>query len=321
MPRESEFSQGTVFANSYGARKVLTWLIEGRLFDQGRLPVLTALVVIGAVVCVTHCRRDERARALLGLEVLSLVLYSGGPSLGRLVHRIPGSTGIQLNGFIVGVHLGGIVLAGVGLVTVSRVALKVVAARVPRGAWQAGGLVVVVLLVLAPAWYQLAQYDGRDGVLVARQAKAEASDGADVTRLMAEIKRLGGGRAYAGSLSNWGRQYVVGYVPMSSILLSHGVDAIGFQLRTLSLSSDPEARFDPTNQFDYKIFGVRYLLLPDTMRAPVPAAEVDRQGHNVLWRVDGDPGYLEVVDVRGAVSADRSNLGLPWPASWPSLAA
>jgi hypothetical protein len=114
---------------------------------------------------------------------------------------------------------------------------------------------------------------------------------------------------YAGGLNNWGRTYTVGYVPVFSILLGHDVDAIGFNLRTLSLSSDPEADFDPTNPFDYQLFGVRYLMLPDTMAPPVPATLLAHQGRHTLWQVTGATGYLQVVDTSGTIAANRADIG------------
>ena len=78
----SEFNTNTFWLNSWGAPQVLGWLFTGQIFDSGRLPIVSLLVALGTVVCITRFRRDARARALLGLMALSLVLFSGRPTFG-----------------------------------------------------------------------------------------------------------------------------------------------------------------------------------------------------------------------------------------------
>src|SRR5579863_4235755 len=52
------------------------------------------------------------------------------------------------------------------------------------------------------------------------------------------IKRIGGGRTYAGlSFTGWGAQFLVGSVPVSEYLSNDQVDEIGFTNRTQSLMS------------------------------------------------------------------------------------
>ena len=86
-------------------------------------------------------------------------------------------------------------------------------------------------------------------------------------------------------------------------------DAVGFLLRTTSLSSDIETRFDERVPSDYSLFGVRYLILPPDRRPSVPADKMDEQGQFVLWQVR-DSGYIQVVDAAGQIAADRSDIGV-----------
>ncbi len=112
---QSRYLKGTFWFDSFGARKVLAWLFTGQLFDGTRtIPVISVLVAVGAGVCIARFRRDERARALLGLLALSLLLFFGRPTLGPLLKLLPGSDDLLLHRYIMGVHLAGIMLAGVG---------------------------------------------------------------------------------------------------------------------------------------------------------------------------------------------------------------
>ena len=81
-----QFQVGTTITNSYGARAILGWLVRGQLFDSGHLPVVTLLVVLGLGVCIFRFRRDERARVLVAIFTLSLLLYFGRPTLLSLIH-------------------------------------------------------------------------------------------------------------------------------------------------------------------------------------------------------------------------------------------
>jgi hypothetical protein len=97
-------------------------------------------------------------------------------------------------------------------------------------------------------------------------------------------------------------------VPVYAIALASDADAVGFLLRTTSLSSDFEADFDEADAAQYELFAIRYLILPTDRPPRVPAHELDRLGGYTLWEVETG-GYLDVVDtIPPAIQADRVNL-------------
>ena len=204
----SEYYKGTFFDDSYGARKVLGWLFTGKLFDDGRFPIVTILVFVGILVCAARARRDVRARALLGAFTLSLLLFFGRPTLGPVLNLLPGFGDVQIHRFVMGVHLAGILLAGVALGWLLQTATRL-AGRPAHGRYAlAGGAVAVAIGVgvLAPAWTERASYDQRGATLIRAQQAADATDGRDLDRLVAIAKARGGGRVYAGLRSNWGQR-------------------------------------------------------------------------------------------------------------------
>ncbi len=119
---------------------------------------------------------------------------------------------------------------------------------------------------------------------------------------------LGGGRIYAGSPATTGEQVAIGSVPAYVYLLDDDVDAVGFGLRTLSLSSDVEVRFNDRNAAQYNLFNVRYVILPADRTPNVPATQIQAAGRWRLWQV-ATSGYLQVVDTTPALVADRTNIG------------
>jgi len=91
-------------------------------------------------------------------------------------------------------------------------------------------------------------------------------------------------------------------------LESRDVDEVGYTLRTASLMTDPEYYFDERNPADYRLFGIRYLILPAGSKPPAPARLALRSGPYWLWTIDG-AGYIQVGQIVGTISADRTNVG------------
>src|SRR6266511_590545 len=306
----SEYYTGTIFNDSYGARKVLHWLFTGALFDNGRFPIVSLLVLAGVLVCLTRARADMRARALLGAYALSLLLFFGRPTLGPVLDLLPGMKDVQIHRFIMGVHLAGIVLAGVGLGWILKTAQRAALVRTPRryAALAAAGMVALGVGVLAPAWTDIGSYDRHGDDLLRTQQAADATAGRDLDRLVEIVKARGDGRVYAGLRGNWGREFRVGYVPVYAALANRDVDAIGFTFRTIaSLSTDVEAAFDETNLAQYQMLNVRYLILPADRRPGVRAKLIEASGGFRLFEVKTS-GYFQVVDRAPAVAADRTDV-------------
>jgi hypothetical protein len=168
--------------------------------------------------------------------------------------------------------------------------------------------VVAAVAVLAPAWLQLGTFDSRDGAAIAAQRRAEDTQGTALDRLVAVIRRDGGGRTYAGMPTNWGQSFTVGSVPVFKYLESRDVDEVGYTLRTASLMTNPENLFNDSDPSDYRLFGIRYLILPAGRRPPVPARPAMRSGPYRLWTIDG-AGYIQAGQIAGEIRANRTNLG------------
>ena len=308
----NEFTAHTFYADSFGARKILGWLFTGQIFDNGRFPVISLLVAVGALVCLVLARRDERARAVLALFVVSLLLFFGRPTLGPVLKLLPGTEDMFLRRYIMGVHLAGIFMAGVGLSWMGRVALGAARRFVPRLRPAAALAVLVGALVglLAPAWVERVDYEALGATWMARQRQVDTTDGTALQVLVRKAEDLGGGRIYAGLRSNWGADYRIGFVPVYAWLLDHDADGVGFTLRTKSLTANVEPYFSETNPQDYPLFGIRYILMPRDRQPPIADAKlIGRSGRHTLWRVPM-PGLVRVVDTVGPpIVADRTNLG------------
>jgi hypothetical protein len=302
--------QTTGLVDGYGARQVLDWLFTGQLLDSGRLPVITVLAALGLALAWLACSADSSARALLAALGVCLLLAFGRTTFGSLADIIPGSADIFFRRFMMGVQLGGLLLAGRGAGWLATRCARLMQARVPRWrpALSAIAVLVAAVAVLAPAWLQLSAYDRQDSAGISAQRAADAAQGAELDRLLAVIDTGGGGRTYAGMPQNWGQGFTVGRVAVFQYLESRDIDEVGYTLRTASLMTDPEYYFDENNPSDYRLFGVRYLILPAGRQPPVPARLVMASGPYSLWTVSGT-GYIQAGQIVGQISANRTNIG------------
>jgi hypothetical protein len=308
---QSAYFRHTYFNDSWGARKILGWLVRGDLYDADRLPVVTALVAVGLVVSITRWRRDELSRALVAIWVVALALFFGRPTWGGALKVLPGSDDLLFHRFVMGVHLSGLLLAGVGGEWLARAVLRQAARlRLPARASFAAPVAVaaLALLVLAPALRNVADYDARGRSGIELQRLAESGDGANLRALIDFAVRRGGGRVYAGSRGNWGTGYRVGSVPVFTELAARDADAVGFTFRTAGLSTDVEVLFDETKPEQYRLFAIRYLLLPADREPPVPATLLASLGRHRLYEVTGSGGYLQVADTMTILGTDRASL-------------
>jgi hypothetical protein len=182
-------------------------------------------------------------------------------------------------------------------------------ATAPADGWfrtAAAGAATVA--VLSPAWIQLGEHASLNSEAVAQQRTADATQGAQLDRLLATVRRDGGGRVYAGMPNNWGSTFTVGQVPVFKYLERRDIDEVGYTIRTASLMTDPEFYFNEANRSDYRLFGVRYLILPAGQKPPVAAQRLQTEGRYTLWTLAN--GYVQLGQIAGTLRADRTNVGL-----------
>jgi hypothetical protein len=304
--------QHTGLVNGYGARQVIDWLVSGQLLDHGRLPVVTLFAALGFGLAWLAWPSDADGRALLVALAVCLLFAFGRTTFGSLADLIPGSADLFFRRFAMGAQLAAVLLAGRGAAWAAARGVRLLRAGVTR--WPPGLTatvgVVAAIAVLAPAWLQLGAYDRRDRATIAAQRRADQAQGVQLDRLIAVIKRAGGGRTYAGMPSNWGAELTVGAVPVFKYLESRDVDEVGYTLRTASLMTDPEYFFDEHNPSDYRLFGIRYLIIPAGSTPPVPARLELRAGPYSLWTLPGSGGVVvHAGTIVGRLTADRTDIG------------
>jgi hypothetical protein len=271
---------------------------------------VSLIVLVGAIVCGFRAIRTEVARIPLGLMVLSVAMYSGRRVVGPIINRLPGGTDILLHRYIIGVHLAGMLLAGIGAVWIFRLAATALGRvfRFRAGAIAAIALVsALAIVVMLPVLNDRKEYAHANDFFIDGQVEAGKTVGRDVTALIDIAKQRNDGRIYAGSSGNWGSQVRISQVPLYQLPAQLDTDSIGFYLRTSSLSTDIEPYFNDADPAQYDLFNIKYVLLPNDRKPTVPATLLAQQGNYSLYEVSTS-GYFEVVDTTEPMAADRTNM-------------
>lgn len=245
--------------DSFGAGDVLTWLANGEVLDHGRLPVLTVLLALG--VAWTILARTRPAWTALGLLVLWVAFYFGRPTWGRGLDLLPMSEGVPLHRLIGAVHIGALLLIGLGGEWLWRQS-----APLP-GRWRAVAVGLVLVALLAPAVWERQAYYKRNTGWMERAEKALDAD-PDARAMLAALTELPPGRAYVGLRSDWGKDLAFGDLHFYDLLTFNRIKAVTPPYGSTSLSAELLWFFDYRNPVHYDLFNVRYLVAPRGLEAP-----------------------------------------------------
>lgn len=127
--------------NSWGWKEVMQQYLNGNLFDFGRLPVLTFLIIIGCFYIFFATKKQTKSHlsaltsqpTTLNLQPFAflfffwLLFFFGRATWGGIIDLIPSMKDFHQSRFIVGMHLAGFFLAPLGFMYVSSVAEKLLA--------------------------------------------------------------------------------------------------------------------------------------------------------------------------------------------------
>jgi len=219
---------------------------------------------------------------------------------------------------------------------------------------------VVLIAALSPAWTAVATHDAENSQDISVQQQADNLYKPFLMPIVRKIQALGDGRVYAGTqeanpsinfahcynsngisdpqLAQENQSNAIAYVgqldlPVYKWIEQYNIPEVGYTMRTAALMSNPEQNFDQCNPGDYSMFGIRYIILsPVTLSMsalPVKAKELISNTYYSLWEIPSN-SYVQVVDTRGTISENRSDIGatslsfmdsnLPYKKIYPTVA-
>lgn len=254
--------------DSFGARPVLSMLFNGALFDFGRFPLLTGLVLFGACAAIfSALRTDKKHTPLTGFSLLFLFwlfMYFGRTTWGSLIDLIPGMREFHISRFIVGVHIAGIFLIPVAFSSLSDALIRMIK-KTPLVQYSPILLAALLFLVITP---QTMRYARDNDTLILRANEAYRKDEADVTALLSALKtaqKTRPGRVLAGRGGTWGKDFRVAETPMYMYLSTYGIPTVLWLPETWSPNSDTEQYFSEGNWAHYNLYNVSYVVTPNNL--------------------------------------------------------
>lgn len=254
--------------NSFGYREVLTNLINGALFDFGRWPILTVLIMIGLFAGAT-----DRQFAFSLLFFFWILMYFGRTTWGGLFNLIPGMSEFHLSRFIVGVHIAGLFLIPIGIdrlitafssfVKNTRRSSAPSFSSHPLFSFLLYGVVVVVFV--GSVYPQTVRYAAHNDVLIERANNNAVRDEQDIRNLFDTLNKAmisRPGRVFAGRGGSWGKNFRIAETPIYMHLSTYGLPVILWLPETWSPNSDTEQYFSEATLDHYILYNVRYIVTP-----------------------------------------------------------
>lgn len=296
--------------DSYGIKHVLVLLMNGDLFDFGRLPILTALVAIGWFTAILS---GAAGTAAYGIAFVGyLALFFGRTTWGPLIDLVPGMKEFHISRFIVGIHAAALFLMPLGLAAAADGAISG-AGRVFRfrhvALPKSIAYATFLLLTGAVVWGlypQTVRYAAHNDRLIAQANANKQSGNADEAALFATLAKLPKGRIYAGRGGNWGKDFRVAETPWFMHLSTFGYETVLWLPETWSPNSDTEQYFSDDNPDHYALFDIRYVVAPPSVE-PKPFWILQAKGASwKLYRV-ASGGKMTVGSLPSVVTASKEH--------------
>jgi hypothetical protein len=283
--------EATYKFDSYGAPFILRELFSGRLLDFGRLPVLSLMVALGALIAAFNFK-DSLARRLLVLTAVWLGLFFGRETWGHLLVLAGIPAGFPLHRLEGAFELFAMLLAGWGLERAIAAAM-----RAPALVTIAVGAVLgaaILLLALDRAEYlRLNALWGEANLTAFQRERGDLEAAlADVRTMLAERP----GRVSAGKAADWGWPFKIGEAHGFSFLSTGGFDETSFLYHAMSLSSDYMVLRDENDPVHQQLFGIRAVLAPTGLKVPAYFRRHSVHGPYAVYETSPE-GYFGLVDI------------------------
>src|SRR2546428_3299334 len=297
--------------DSYGAPAILGWLFGGDLMDHDRLPVITAMVVLGIVVA--SITRTPLARSALALFVVWLVLYFGRPTLDGLVTLLPMNDSLLIHRFIGSVEQFAILLIGIGAGwCFERVRAFDSPVRLALAS-------AAALLLLVPAMNERAALYALNTTWMRQTIDAIDRD-VDARTILSAIRDQPSGRVFAGlrstgygPLMNFGIPF--NSVRFSDLLVFDAIPLVAAPYGSASLNADLIWDFAVDRPGDYQLFKVRYVVALAATPMPEFLRPITRTARYVLYDAPttGYATYGALADRQSVMKqTDLFAINRPW---------
>lgn len=275
--------------NSYGAKEIIVMFLNGQIFDFNRPPILTALVILGLFLSLLYF--GARERWLVFGFLLWFGLYFGRTTWGKIIDFLPMMREMHQQRLVNAFHIVCIFLIGFSGEFVWQWLEKIV--KKFNIKYSSPAPLLVFLLLAIPVYKANWQYLKLNRDWIKQDNRAYDLVKNDYQALVDYLKSLPSGRIYIFKKTKDGQPFNIGQTAVFLALSRENIPTVGFLPETWSLNSDIELLFDENNPLHYRLFNVRWVVLPqDTplpefmkqkaIFGPFKVAEVETGGYFTL---------------------------------------
>ncbi len=338
--------------NSYGWYEAARQFLQGEIFDWGRWPIVSGLVIIGFFAILNNPKIFSFAL----LFAFWFLMYFGRTTWGGLIDIIPGMKDFHQHRFIVGIHAAAIFLIPAGLSFIFDIlrwlnTLILKAGDASRGApekgprlvrwWKGSGaderqdprIIIfqnIIFYILSFTFIsflayktllQTITYTKPNNEWISQANFAYRFEEKNFQELVDYLNTLPPGRVYAGRPGNWGKSFRLGSTQMYMMMGISNFDVSQFLPETWSPLSENEQNFDERSQKDYDLLNIRYVVSDANHDFPISAKLEKAFGPFQLYRLPTS-GFFDVVSSPMFVKSDKTNfinLVHLWHRSYPRL--
>lgn len=326
--------------HSFGWKEVVVRFFNGELFDWGRAPWFTLLVLVGAFIAALY-RKQESVRQLPdALKEIKkensnhisyftirnpyfaftlffaywMLLYFGRTTWGNLIDIIPGMSEQHISRFIVGVHLAGLFLAPMTIWSISRIVSWGIYRffSTKKGAsydsmppmifWTA--VMIIVYLVSKPIYKQTIYYNELNDRLILQANQNFDKGNPEVAKMMAEIKKLPPARVFVGRGGGWGKDFLLAETTMFMHISTYGIPTAMWLPETWSPNSDTEQYFSEDVANDYNIYNLRWIFAPPNVKPQPFWKQINASSGWILYEAPTS-GYFTLAKRNMRVVTDK----------------
>lgn len=299
--------------DSYGAKETIIRLLNGDLYDFGRLPFITILTLLGVVVCL----RSPVLSPFSFLFIFWLFFYFGRTTWGGLIDLIPGMKDFHLSRFLVGVHVSGMLLAPIGFAWIAQKLYSWIRTLFPEQFRRIPAYIqpvirmcvflIALFILLLPVYKWTLTYNELNIRLIAQANTNYTKAKPEEQALFAKLRSLPPARIFAGRGGGYGKRFRIAETPYYMHLSTFGLPTSLWLPETWSMNSDTEQYFSDNLARDYDLYNLRWIVAP----TDEPAQEFWKQiDENPGWKLYEVPtsGYFTVGVRPATVSVTKTNL-------------
>lgn len=272
--------------DSFGLLQTAMWLVNGDLFDFGRLPIISYLTMFGFLYMFSQKKPLYR---FLGISwILYLIFFIGRRPFGPIIDVIPGFSEFHVHRFIVAFQLVSVYIVALFCVDVVARIVAYIRVKFGKNALLAEKVGFIFACLVAVFMFYVVEkplvaYSHTNKIWIAEANERYIKDERDYKKVLSYLSSAPIGRVYAGRPGNWGRDFTVGDTAIYMALSRDGIPGIAFAPESWSPNAEFDQFFNELDKHSYELFNVTHVVAPAFVEMPEFAKQAKQFGKYIIY--------------------------------------